>query len=150
MVGTALVLLLAVAIPPEPPGGGTPLADQVPLVVGSLAKSKELSWQLDKRMAAGEATTFSFVRDSQRLLVSVTPLATSEGAGSRLDALAMRVTATPTEVKGVGDRCLIWTNPRSGASTLIFQRGNAVFHLLAPSRDEALRVARTLDESLTP
>lgn len=150
MVGTALVLLLALAIPADPQEGGAAPSDQIPLAIESLLKSREPSWQLDKRMAAGEATTFSFFRDGQHLLVSVTPLATPQAASSRLDALAMRVTATPSEVKGVGDRCLIWTNPRSGASTLIFQRRSSVFHLRAPSRDEALRIARVLDESLTP
>src|SRR5215210_6852628 len=104
MTHTAIALILVLFCSPDARAGGedTPVER---LAIGSLLKIKEPSWVLEKKEKAGSAVTYDFTRDGQRLVVSVTAAESVEAAKSRLEGLAMRITASPTEVQGIGERC---------------------------------------------
>lgn len=149
MVGTMLFSILMLTTP----GGHLHLGPQSsgePLPIASLLKSREPGWQFENLQAAGKSSIYEFSRGGQQLVVTVTQADTEEAAEERFDFSSKVITAAPHEINGVGDRCMVWVDPPSGITTLLFRRHKMVLQLVAPSRDEAIKLARQIDESLAP
>ena len=120
------------------------------LDAASVMRSREPTWALKRREAAGRATvTYHFQHQEQALTVAVFTAATEQEAIAHMESLALRITAPAVPLPGVGDRGLKWVSPQSGVTTIVLRNGSTVIHLVAPSPDVADRMARHLNEALS-
>lgn len=127
-------------------GGG---GEVVRLDVPSVLRAREPGWALERREAAGKETlTYHLQQGKQKLVVAVSSTASEQDAIALMRLLARSINAQGVPLPGLGDHCLQWTSPQSGATTVIWRRGATVVHLVAPSAELAGRIAKQLDQEL--
>lgn len=140
----ALLLFVALA------GAGEPssLPDPLPLV--AQLKSSRPAWTFAKRETAGASVVYDFASSGQHLFLTLTPLATPEAAKAHFERRSAVRTVPPTEAPAIGEACRVWATGEAGPTSLLLWSGKTVVEINAPSKDEALQLARSLDGSLRP
>ncbi len=129
-------------------GPASSCAADEPDVVAILA-DRDSTWNFDHKENAGDSVTYHFERQDARLVISVKVGQTSDEAQEQVEKLTLRITAQSVAIPGIGDLCRSWSDPQSGATTIVLCRGNVTIHLVAPSLQEATTIATYLDEALT-